>query len=231
MSRPGLETRAARALSEAIAGKKVRELTVYDRHVAVSVHVRHGQIAAAVADDDLKLLIRRLLADGFLDAAASGELLGGLNPLARLVTLIPDEILSAVFRARFEDNLVRFMAAETSPFVAAMPMITYNPQRCTDLAELLWRSASVAESATRLDPRETVARGLVPPVTPEQRRIVSLSWPTIEVGELVRKIGAEPMAGRARVWNLVQRGVLERVTKPRAHTGPRPAGRIGTLTD
>ena len=231
VSRPGLETRAARALTEALAGNKVRQLTVYDRHVAVSLHVRHGQLVAAVADDDLKLLLRRLLADGFLDAPASADLLGGPNPLARLVTLIPDEILSAVFRTRFEDNLARFLAGESSPVIGALPMITYNPQRCPDLGELLWRCASVAESAMRLDARETVARGLVPPVTPEQRRIVSLSWPTIEVAELVRKLGAEPMAGRARLWNLVQRGVLERVTKPRAHTGPRPAIRIASVTD
>lgn len=231
VSRPGLETRAARALTEAIAGNKVRQLTVYDRHVAVSLHVRHGQLVAAVADDDLKLLIRRLLADGFLDAPAASALLGGPNALARLVAQIPDEILTTVLRNRFEDNLARFLASESSPVVGAMPMITYNPQRCPDLGELLWRCASVAENAMRLDPRETLARGLVPPITPEQRRIVSLAFPTIDVGELVRKLGAEPMAGRARLWNLVQRGVLERVVKPHATPMPVRPTRTSTLAD
>jgi hypothetical protein len=188
-------------------------LVVRDRDVEVSVFVQDGALLTAQSDDDGKRLLDRLQREGLLDDEVSARLddvvarVPGVGPLLDAVAA---DVLAGPLHDRFEDDLLRFLAADGDPTFEAMGTVFVdNPQRVDDPAALLDRLSAMLDEMGDLDVESEVALGLEVPTGPREQRIALLvEQGTTRIAEILERVPEEPIAGRVLVAQMIGRGEL-----------------------
>lgn len=204
--RAALESRARGRLVADVGGAVVR------------VYVDTGAIRGADATDDGHWLIRRLWMRGRLSEDAARDLQtavaeqGGIAPI---VDSARADDLDEALRDRFYDNLARFTYApgpvDFEPLGAVIPA---NLQLVDDAEACLARCEDTGRRAALLPSETPVTLGHVDPANEREARIVMLlQTGPLRVEEVIDWLPEEPVAATALVGEMIDRGVLARVTE------------------
>lgn len=148
-------TQTSQALKRQLASSATGRLTTRElTGSVVDVYLMNGDVLAAHAEDDERLLLRRLGVLGHLDDAQQLGVLHGDPDIPvedRLYEVVPEGLLLEVLFGRFKDNLTRFLAC-TGPcaFTSMEAIFVTNLQFSHDTDVLLAEAFEVLDRTAGL---------------------------------------------------------------------------------
>jgi hypothetical protein len=184
----------------------------------VRVHLIHGEIVAATSGRDTSDILHRLVHAGALDPESTAGLEAALAEGATMSGLLAgsvsyDTILTG-YAARFEENLARFLLAQTPVRFEVRPAgNTRLPRFGAHPADLVLRVRSLAERARDLL-EAAGTRRLVPgpaPASREDAGLVALVGDGARVRDVLEDSPDQPVVTAARLRGLLDLGVLAAV--------------------
>jgi hypothetical protein len=221
VSRPTRESAAARALYARVDSRSTGKLAVGAGAVEVAVHLLNGEIVGATSPDDLRQIIRLLVATGAIEASAAGAYEAlvdeGGDVFGALLVLGPtfDKALSE----RFRQNLSDFLSSVSAPrFFEQKTVFVSNLQMGHDSRSLVDELCVVCDLARAVDVDNLVVRGPAEPGPDSLRQIIAglVGNEPRTISSLLNEIPAEPVRARVAIGAMLQSRVLTPPGLPRA---------------
>lgn len=179
------------------------------------VYVMLGEILAAHAGEDDRLLLARVKATGLLDGAEIAALRARVDTGAPLVEslfdVLPENELLELLFERFRDNLLGFLGAEeVEEFQTMDAVFTDNIQVGHDsrvlVDELVSINARVA--GLRAQPGMILAPGAAAAITDREKNILARCADRIRLSELLDGSVYEPVRTLEVVQDMLDQGML-----------------------
>ena len=191
----------------------------------LTLHLFEGQLVAATAAHDARLLIRRLAAEAAISRDQEIRLkslersAAATNPsapfdavLGMLIDTVDLSDLSGVLLSRFEDNVSRFTGSLSRPRVSEAPVVWgANLQTAHESIELVERCARLWDLGSVLDLEWTLVRGVINPKQAAQVRAANLLSRTVGVKAhaVVSKLAMEFVEARAVLVDMLREGMAK----------------------
>ncbi|MFN7145014.1 MAG: hypothetical protein ACK4YP_14655, partial [Myxococcota bacterium] len=179
------------------------------------VYVMLGEILAAHAGEDDRLLLARVAASGLLDGAQIAALRARVDdgePLVEtLFEALPEAELLELLFERFRDNLLGFLGAEeVEEFQTMDAVFTDNIQVGHDSRALVDELVGVNARVARLraQPGMILAPGAAAPLTERERNLLARCTDRIRLSELLDGSAYEPVRTLEVVQDMLDQGML-----------------------
>jgi hypothetical protein len=251
VSRPTRESAAARALYARVDARSTGKLAVGAGAVEVAVHLLNGEIVGATSPDDLRQIIRLLVATGAIESSAAGayEALVDEGGDVFGALLVLGATFDRALSERFRQNLSDFLSSVSAPrFFEQKTVFVSNLQMGHDTRSLVDELCVVCDLARAVDVDNLVVRGPTDPGPDPLRQIIAnlVGSEPRTISSLLNEIPAEPVRARVAIGAMLQSRVLtppglmratesrvpEAAQPPQVHSSPVPAPpRDGTERD
>lgn len=215
-----LDTAAAKALAKHLEKGATGRLYVTtgvanggSGQAEVSVYVQTGALMAAEGSDDGFHYLRRLRVAEAIAGPRVIQFLGhvakGTSIFGDLVDIVPPEILDPILLDRFRDNLARFVGSTSkAKFEFTAGVFVDNLRFGVDAGDEIALCAAMYDNAAGLELDVEILRGANPPQAPIEKLVYdSLAGPKA-ISSLLARMPLEPIAGRALLAELLDRGVV-----------------------